>query len=97
MGLNAEQETEAIETTLRRLRAEARKAEAEARKAEADAAERDDDALGAELARLRELRDAVRAWATAGCGTDEGDRFRVDGRLVLACLAFDRAEREATL
>jgi len=51
MGLNAEQETEAIETTLQWLRAEARKAEA--RKAEFDADE---------LARLQELRDAVRAW-----------------------------------
>jgi len=46
MGLNAEQETEAIETTLRWLRAEARKAEFDAD----------------ELARLQELRDAVRAW-----------------------------------
>lgn len=74
MGLNAEQETEAIETTLRWLRAEARKAEA--RKAEFDADE---------LARLQELRDAVRAWTQDH--TSHADQ--------LLATAFDRAEREA--
>lgn len=71
MGLNAEQETEAIETTLQWLRAEARKAEA--RKAEFDADE---------LARLQELRDAVRAWTIDYSDTADHELAGTFDRLV---------------